>query len=168
MMEDAELSAMKTVYEALKDLDEDARQRTLAWAAGRLEVNAPVEKGGASGAAGANEDTSDFSDVAELIDAAQPARGPEHALVVAYWIQIIEKKEGWTGNEVNSQLRNMGHGAANITTTLDRLIKRKPSLVMQTAREGKGTNAKKTYKLTSVGIRAVQSMISKGSRNSDL
>jgi len=165
-MEDAELSAMQTVYEALEGLDDAARQRTLAWAADRLELKVTSGKGAGVQHGAAEVESAAFSDLAELIDAAQPAKGPEHALVVAYWIQVVEQKDGWTGNEVNSQLRNMGHGAANITTTLDRLIKRRPSLVMQTARTGKGTNAKKTYKLTSGGIKAVDAMVAKAARSS--
>jgi DNA-binding PadR family transcriptional regulator len=39
------------------------------------------------------------------------------------------------------------------------LMKRKPSLVMQTAKAGRSAQARKTYKLTAAGVREVKAMI---------
>jgi hypothetical protein len=157
-VEDKELEAMQTVYEALQSLDEGARQRTLNWATDRLGLSVAPKEQTADQAT--RSEGSEFADLAELIDVAQPTKGPDYAQVVAYWLQVVNEKDGWSGNEINSELRNMGHGVANIATTLDRLIKRRPSLVMQTARAGKGTTAKKTYKLTTAGVKGVEKMVS--------
>lgn len=91
--------------------------------------------------------------------AAQPATGPQRALVVAYWFQELQGREGWAGADINSALKNMGSGLANVTNTLDSLKARKPALVMQVGKSGRTQQARKTYKLTSAGIRAVSEML---------
>ena len=80
-------------------------------------------------------------------------------MVVAYWLQNHEGRDGWSGAEVNEALKNLGHGQANITATLTRLIKRKPALVMQIGKAGRSQQARKTYKLTAAGIRTVEAML---------
>lgn len=168
-MEDTELIAMKTIYSALEPLDEAARQRTLAWVADRLEIKrAPSPGNGANpGSALGDEKESRFSSVAELVDAAQPSTGAERALAVAYWFQVIEGREGWSGGDVNSQLKDLGHGLANVTVALNRLMDRKPSLVIQTARSGRSAQSRKTYKLTAAGLRKVQTMLAGTGDESD-
>ena len=157
-MEDAELVAMQKVYDALDSLDEAARQRTLSWAADRLDLKlgGPRTKS-ADRQASVEERT--FGDVAALMHAAEPQSGLEFALSVAYWLQVVEEKDGWSGNEVNSVLKNLGHGLSNVTTTLSSLIKRKPAFVMQTGKSGRSAQAKKTYKLTTSGIAEVERMV---------
>lgn len=157
-MADAELAAMQTVYEALEGLDEPARQRTLVWAADRLDLKLSNSQRRKSD--GDDIEPVAFTDVAELAHAAQPANGTEYALVAAYWLQVVEEKDGWSGNEVNSLLKNLGHGLSNVTTTMNGLIKRKPALVMQTGKSGRSAQAKKTYKLTISGVGDVKKMIS--------
>jgi hypothetical protein len=165
-MEDAELSAMQTIYKALEGLGEDARQRTLTWAAGRFDL----KLGSSRGAAGRDreaEKPGDFGDVAELVHAAQPKNGMEYALVSAYWLQVVEDKDGWSGKDANSLLKNLGHGLSNVTTTMNGLIKRKPAWVMQTKKSGRSAQSKKTYKLTVSGVNEVERMLSSAEARSD-
>jgi hypothetical protein len=168
-MEDAELIAIKTIYSALEPLDEAARRRTLAWVADRLEITRAPSAGNGAGHGSVAEDEGgvQFSNVAELVDAAQPSTGAERALAVAYWFQVIEGREGWSGGDVNSQLKELGHGLANVTVALNRLMNRKPSLVIQTARSGRSAQSRKTYKLTSAGLRKVQTMLAGAGDESD-
>lgn len=65
----------------------------------------------------------------------------------------------FTSQEVNSELKNLGHGVTNITSAFSSLMKRKPALAMQTAKSGATQQARKRYKLTHAGRTAVQSMI---------
>jgi hypothetical protein len=158
-MDDAELMAMKVIYDALAPLDEAARKRTMTWAASRLEIEPGKASHSGTSPKATIDGGSDFADVAALVDAARPSDGNDYALAIAYWLQVVEGREGWSGNEVNSQLKNLGHGLSNVTATLGRLRKRKPSLVMQTAKSGRSAQARKTYKLTAAGIREVQAMV---------
>ncbi|HET8566577.1 MAG TPA: hypothetical protein VFL77_08905 [Solirubrobacterales bacterium] len=159
-MADAELAAMQKVYDALEGLDESARQRTLNWAADRLDLKLVRSgKRSSDGDGEAAAEVQEFGDIAAIMHAAEPQVGTEFALVVAYWLQVVEGKDGWSGNEVNSLLKNLGHGLSNVTTTLGSLIKRKPALVMQTGKSGRSAQSKKTYKLTTSGIAEVDRMI---------
>ncbi len=163
-MADPELEAMGVVYEALAGLDDEARGRVVAWAVGKFDVAEPARPAGAGppSVAGTSHEVPRFADVADLVHAAQPQGGPEHALAVAYWIQRVEGHDGWAGAQINDQLKNLGHPQTNITATLSRLIKRKPSLVVQTAKTGRSQQARKTYKLTAAGLRVVEQMLTTG------
>jgi DNA-binding PadR family transcriptional regulator len=65
--------------------------------------------------------------------------------------------EGFT---LNKELKNLGHGVSNITSALDTLMSRKPALVIQTKKSGTSKQARKKYKLTLEGLRAVERMVS--------
>jgi hypothetical protein len=61
--------------------------------------------------------------------------------------------------ELNTNLKNLGHGLSNVTDALTSLINRKPSFVLQTAKSGKSRQARKKYKLTRAGLDEVRRMI---------
>lgn len=161
-MADVELDAMATVHGALEPLESPARERVLRWAAGKFEVDLFASGTAAGGSPlGSRDDggVEAFQDVGDLMHAAQPSNGPERALVVAYWFQEVQGQDGWAGADINSSLKNMGSGLANVTNTLDSLKARKPALVMQVGKSGRSRQARKTYKLTVAGVRAVRAMI---------
>jgi hypothetical protein len=162
---DNELEAMQAVYAALNDLDDAARGRVLAWAASKFEIDPPVAND-TNRSTGIDAPDGDgpsagqqYGDVGDLVDAAQPSDGPERALVVSYWFQEIEGREGFGGADVNNALKNLGHPLANVTKTLTSLRGRKPSLVMQVGKSGRSAQARKTYKLTAAGVREVRQML---------
>jgi hypothetical protein len=161
-MDDPELDAMSSVHGALEVLEPAARERVLNWAAAKWDVPLARPKGPARSAVavepGSGEDHA-FTDIADLVHAAQPSSGPQRALVVAYWFQELQGREGWSGGDINSALKNMGSGLANVTNTLDSLKAKKPALVMQVGKSGRSRQARKTYKLTSAGIREVSGML---------
>lgn len=162
-MTDPELAAMEQVHTALLALDEGSRLRVLRWAAEKYDVAAaPAARSGVIDNAGESAAESPaFNDLADLVHAAGPSSGPQRALVVAYWFQEIEGRDGWGGGDLNSALKNLGTGLANVTNTLDSLQARKPALVMQIAKSGRSRQARKTYKLTAAGVREVRDMITR-------
>lgn len=166
---------MHAISEALGSLDEPTVARVLRWAADRYGVvvtsspksppdaknddedpNAP-RNGKAAGA---------YADIADLYDAANPQTGPEKALVGAYWHQVVEAQPDFGALEINNSLKHLGHAVSNITRDLTALINRKPRLVMQTHKAGKSVQARKRYKLTREGTRAVEAMIKPGLKGS--
>ncbi len=163
-MADEEIAAMQAVSAALHPIDEDARGRVLRWAAekygGATRQQEPlsVQNGGRDhGLADVRDQR--YADVSDLVDAAKPAGGPEFAVAVAYWLQVIGGKATWGGADVNNILKDLGRGLANITKTLTSLTKRKPALVMQTAKSGRAQQARKSYKLTTAGVAYVERML---------
>jgi hypothetical protein len=167
-MTDPELAAMTAVHDALSDLEPDARGRVVAWIASRFELELPHGSQASTHGASIRADTGvaappvrspAYQTVAELVEATRADGGSEQALAVAFWLQQIEANDGWTGARVNAELRNLGHAQANITSTLTRLMRKKPALVVQTAKSGRAQQARKTYKLTTAGIRSVEQML---------
>lgn len=167
---DLEFAAMQGVYAALAPLDPDARARVLDYISSRLgvakkaaillhdEVDADGEEEVTKGEESAVQNQS-FSTFAELSDAAQPKNGPEKALVAGYWLQVCQGSESFDGFSANKELKNLGEGVGNITTAIDGLKSQKPALVLQLKKSGKSKQARKTYKVTVAGIKAVEGMI---------
>jgi hypothetical protein len=161
MENDKELAAMMNVNSILADLDEAAVSRIILWAAARYGVVLGKSTGPAISRDGFNlSDDEGFQDVASLFDAASPKTEPEKVLVVGYWLQEIRGQGDVEAHAVNSELKNLGHGASNITRALENLINRKPRLVIQTRKSGSTQQARKKYKITVEGIRTVKSMLS--------
>jgi hypothetical protein len=81
-------------------------------------------------------------------------------LVAGYWVQVCGGADSFDGFSVNRELKNLGHGLINVTVAIEGLRKQQPARALQLAKAGKSQQARKTYKLTVVGIKAVEEMIS--------
>ena len=170
---DAEFSAMQTLSSALEPLDEGARRRAVSYIVARLGIAAPATFGTAPQRAEdsrAEEEEpaikgesvappSTYSTFAELYDAAQPTTTALRALVAGYWLQACQGGESFDGQSANAALKHLGHGLPNITNAIDSLKNQKPALALQLKKSGKTQQARKTYKLTTAGLRAVEEMI---------
>ena len=174
---DAEFHAMHQVYGALGALDEDAQNRVVAYVCSRLGIGVPSTKGSAvknpiPGNPRA-EDADDsvvqveeesvaedeFEHLAELVDVTDPQTEADKALVAAYWLQVISKAESVEGFTINKELKHLGQGLSNVTRAIDALKNQKPALMMQLRKSGKSKQARKTYKVTHAGEKAVKEMI---------
>jgi len=168
---DAEFSAMQAVYAALAPLDEPAQSRVLNYISARLgiAIEAPLFGGKAQGP-GEQENDDEVSETqvpgakqygsfAELYDAAQPTTDSDKALVAGYWLQICQGAESFDGFSANRELKHLGHRLGNITVAVDRLKTQKPALALQLKKSGKTRQARKTYKITTVGSKSVEAMI---------
>lgn len=166
---DAEIRAMNTIREALSTLDEAATTRVLQWAISRFQTGTVVTPAATSPSSGettepqteaeGGEAEQSFGDLASLYDAASPTSDIDKALVCAYWLQELEGHPDLTAQAVNKELKHLGHGVGNITRAFDRLKSLKPALIMQTRKEGKSQQARKRFKVTAEGKKAVQRMI---------
>ena len=157
---------MSAVVDALNTLDaEDARARVIDWAAKRYGVKLqPARRSAAAGAPDTGEDgeppAPELKHFSDLLDATQsPSTDADRALVGGYWFQVVQGRETFTGFQVNNELKNAGHGIGNITDALTTLQRRSPAQVRQTMKSGRTRQARKTYKLTVAGVRAVQAMM---------
>ncbi len=160
---------------ALGGLEEDERARVLAWAVAKF--GGATEKlpagNGALGSGGADSDSHQsnhaepnaFERVSDLVDAASPSSGLDYVLLGSYWFQEIQGEESFTGQQVNTMLKDLGHGATNITSAYDSLKGRKPPLARQIQKKGTSKQARKQYRLTTEGVRTVERML--GRRHGD-
>jgi hypothetical protein len=158
-----EVAAMGTIAKLLGELDDEEAKRVLRWANDRFGLKTQPradhgqdgrEEGGDRGPG-----TAQFSRIADLMDAANPSNGTEHVLVGAFWFQVVQDMESVTGQQVNAELKDLGHPVSDITNTFGGLMKRKPSLARQVQKSGTSKQARKKYRLTDAGIRQVQRMI---------
>jgi hypothetical protein len=159
-----ELEAMKTMAAALEPLDEAARQRALQWAvsryrAGRTPVADPMQVTESPANGQSENNPSDFKSFADLFEAAGPTTEREKALVASYWAQVCETQESFAAQTLNTQLKDLGHRVGNITEALTALKTERPALILQLKKSGTSRQARKTYKLTTEGVRRIQTML---------
>ena len=167
---DSEFAAIQTLYMTLEPLDTDARSRIVNYVVDRLEIvlqSMPESESIHSICDTSSEKLSTnkeaviktFGTFAELFDAAQPKTNSDKALIVGYWIQVCQSADNFTGQMANSELKNLGYGLSNVTDSISSLSKRKPTLIIQIKKSGTSKQARKVYKVTDAGIKAVGSMI---------
>jgi hypothetical protein len=176
MADDPELKAMSAIKAALEPLDEETRRHVLRWAVQRFDVELPVgndqpsdgqaSAGRGDPGRGAGKRLADFSDVASLVGAANPKTDQDRALIVATWIQVVGGNATLGSQAVNTELKNLGYGVANITTAFNRLMNQSPKLALQVQKSGRSQQARKQYKVTDAGIRRVEALIA-GTASSD-
>ena len=173
MTNDPELEAIGSITAALTQLEDDqARARVLRYAnerfgvlsrEGHRSLRPAQEQEHAAGAPRrqlpvAPADRT-FDDFADLFDTADPTSDLDKAMTGAYWIQCCIGEASWGAYRVNNLLKDMGHGVVNITTALTSAQKHKPARVRQTAKSGRSRQARKTYKLTTAGVKYVREKV---------
>jgi len=154
---DAELAAMSAVRDALNPLDEQTRARVIRWATERFQVSAaprPMTMPRTNEA----DAPAGGTDVAAHFHSVSPRTDAEKVLAVAYWLQQTEGLKDIDSFRVNSELRQLGFGVGNVTRAFDNLMSTKPQLVMQTRKSGTSRQARKKFRVTNEGIRAIERM----------
>lgn len=172
---DPEIEAMSTIAKALGSLEKEAVVRVLHWASERYGVapstsshrttaehaqSANTQPQSQQKASGTGE-VATYSDFHELFDAANPSTSVDKALVAGYWFQVLKGQEDLDSQQLNKELKNLGHPSTNITRDLDSLINKTPRFVMQIRKDGSTKQARKKYKLTREGIKALERMLSR-------
>jgi len=163
MSGDSEIQAMTSISEILERLEDEAAKRVVRWAADRFGVGSvgsgvhATFRSGSPAAHGSSPSPSES--LPELFAAVNASSQPEKALVTGYWFQQILGQEDFDAQQVNAELKQLGHGITNITRALGELMTQRPQLAIQTRKSGKSKQARKRYKITGEGIRAVDRMM---------
>jgi hypothetical protein len=156
-----EIDAMKAIDSAMGSLEPEEARRVLRWAVdkfGHGTVSVAPGRSAGTGDGGAGLSTA-FDRISDLMDATLPQSVVDHVLVASYWFQVMEGRENFTGQEVNSELKDLGHPSSNITDSYNTLMNRKPPAVRQVQKSGSSRQARKLYRLTNEGVRAVERML---------
>jgi len=168
MSASTEITAMASIEKALADLDPSTTSRVLRWATEKYNLQSvglsPV--GGKELKPELDKKGLDCVDAASLFYAAMPKTASDKALVMAYWFQVLQGNQEWASQAINAELKNLGHKVGNITDALNGLIRRKPSWAMQVQKSGPTKQARKRYKLTISGTKAVEAMLREAANNS--
>jgi hypothetical protein len=162
----AEIEAMKVIASQLSALDDVTARRVLRWALERFAGKQPSTASPVSASPLRPQEQLDegemktrFQSLADFYAACAPSQENDKALVAGYWVQVVEGAGEFDALNINRQLKNLGHGIANITSAFDSLQARRPQFVIQTRKSGTSRQARKQYKLTVEGIRTVERMI---------
>ena len=159
---DPETRAIGEIAAVVNGLEEDQRGRVIRYIVDRFKIDgAPLAPTRPDPDDGTTEQKNpqSFEDFASLFDACSPNTDSFRALVGAYWVQVCQGNQGFDGQSVNKELKNLGHGLGNITMALNPLIAQKPAYVLQLRKSGNTKQARKLYKVTEAGIKKVKAMI---------
>lgn len=175
-----ELGVMQGVADSLKKLegDQPATRRVLDWARSaflasdqrNIEATPPplaLQMAGhaptvTQGSAQPPQAPATYDSLPELYSMASPNSDADRALVVAYYLQKVKGATDLDSFSINKELRHLGYAASNITSALNSLIARKPQYAIQTHKSGSSKQARKRYRLTNEGLRAVERMLEGG------
>ncbi|ABC81617.1 hypothetical protein Adeh_1845 [Anaeromyxobacter dehalogenans 2CP-C] len=148
------------------------QERILRWAAESLGLANPSKA--TSKSATAAEAEGDAKTALEGFETAADALAASHAetqadqvLVVAAFLTKKNGKTELTAQEINTELKNQGHGIGSINKVIDTLKDQKPQLMIQTKKSGKTQQARKNYKVTGKGFEKVQKMLSASPENGE-
>ncbi len=167
----ADLGAMTAIAQALEPLDDQAKGRVMAWATARFlggSAAVPETTSGDAERVGEMETyapksvgtcIADFSDLAEFYHACGPSSDAEKALIVSGWFQAKEGLEGIDTFRVNSALKHLGFGIGNATRAFGALTAQRPASMIQLRKAGTTKQARKTFRVTDVGIRRIAQML---------
>lgn len=151
--------ALAAISKALEPLSEESRKRVLRWAGEYFGEIIGAESRVSREDRGPAGSMQEYGDVADLFAAARPKTQAEKALVVAYWAQVVGENATFGGYQINSQLKDLGHGVGNITDVFNKLIRKSPQHIIQVKKAGTSKQARKLYKLTKAGIEEVEALV---------
>jgi hypothetical protein len=160
---DGETKAIGEIAGIVEKLEDEQRGRVIRYILERFKIAgmSSVAKKPVRGSDGESEanTSADFEDFASLMDACHAGTDSLRALVAGYWLQACQGGQNFDAQSANKELKNLGLATTNITSALGALINQKPALVLQLRKSGTTKQARKSYKLTESGIRAVKTMI---------
>jgi hypothetical protein len=151
-----ELRAMEAISRTVSELEREEAGRVLRWA---MEVYGVAPRQKHPAPANGADGPQDYGDVAELYQSVVAPTQADKVLVVSYWFQQINHQSDLDAQQVNRELKQLGHGVSNITSVFEELISRKPQLAIQTRKSGNTRQARKKYRLTREGINRVRGML---------
>jgi hypothetical protein len=164
MTEDKEIKSMSAVLTALEPLDSEEQARVIAWVSQKLSIANPAQaKARDSNSSGSSREANvassgQFKEFHQLFDAATPETETDRALVGAYWFQVCQTLPDFSSQQVNDELKQLGHPISNVTKAFDRLQSHKPVLARQVQKTGKSQQGRKRYKLTREGQMKVEAI----------
>ena len=158
-----ELKAMVQVESALSALEPTERSRVIQWVQAKFRSTSATSRAPADVAVEierhATGDDLGSDDLPAFYDAASPENDAEKALVCTYWMQFRRGAADVDSQAVNTELKHLGHGIGNITRAFEALKSQRPALIVQTRKEGNTQQARKKFKVTTEGKKAVERML---------
>lgn len=80
-------------------------------------------------------------------------------LLCAAYLQEKLNIDELSSYDINSRLKKLGYGVANISNSLNTLIKKDPPLIVQTRKIGDSKQAKRRFKVTEEGLKVARTYL---------
>ncbi len=157
-----EFSVMRQMSELADQLDDETRGRVTRWYIDKYGPKGALNSSVIPDSLGNKTGSSEFGSFVDLFDAAQPESRSQMVLLAAYWTQFCDGNETFASQAINDQLKDMGHKVPNITNAIDRLVQSQPALMRQVKKSGTTKQARKLFKVTEAGRRAVLALLEQG------
>lgn len=158
------MKSLEAVLKALDGLEAPMQERILRWAGESLGLAMSSKTTPKSGtpvteATDGKTALEGFETAADALAAAHTQTQADRVLVVAAFLTKKNGKTELTSQEINTELKNQGHGIGSINKVIDTLKDQTPQLMIQTKKSGKTQQARKNYKVTGQGFEKVQKML---------
>lgn len=116
-----EIEALKTAFEALSRLDDEARGRAIAWLGSALEVGGPLTTGQGAGSSSGTTANGDFGSAKQFLAQKAPRSDIERVTVLAYYLAHARGKAHFKTAELSTlnteaagaRLSNASYAASN-------------------------------------------------------
>lgn len=157
---DLELQVMQDAAAGLANLPEEARHRVIRWLADRFgtALSPPVNRISERSEPNSAGEPDTHEHFADFYHAVGPVTDKEKAVTAAYWVNRQGNPQ-FPSQEINSMLKDLGHGVSNITDALSTAMREKPALILQLKKSGTSRQARKLYKITDAGIKWVDAKL---------
>jgi hypothetical protein len=150
-----EINAAVSSYDPV--LKERARDLLLkqAFGTGVAQVQPSSQASGAPAPLETRVDATGAVPFSALIEKWSPSTQADWALLGAYYFQKIMGEQNVTGFQVSTELKQHGYGVTNITDSFSANMEAEPARIL-TKKSGKSKQAKKSYRVTTAGIKYVE------------
>jgi|HubBroStandDraft_1064217.scaffolds.fasta_scaffold97414_1 hypothetical protein len=163
------LERLRRIDESVKGLDPTLKDRAVAllveaeFGTGLIPRSHSISTSTTdSRGTGGNQDVSEASSFSSLVEKWTPSTQSEWALLAAYFVTKYQGESTVMGQSLNKILKHHGKGVANVTVAVARLADADPALMLQVKKAGTSRQARKSYKVTTLGMSFVEEKL-KGS-----
>lgn len=101
----------------------------------------------------------EFETIEDLFLRANAKKVSHRILLVAAYLQEKGNLNEVASLDINSQLKKLGYGVANITTLINGLLKKTPPQIVVTRKDGGTKQSRRKFKVTEKGFKDAQSFI---------
>lgn len=188
MAQDAEIIAMNQVFESFSRLDNGQRKRIVDWVIARFALTEddkfmpPVNKGAVGDVQAADgpstvvkfdaqsagpvgfpgrKEVKDYDTVLDLFSDAHVKKVSEKILLMTAYLQERLNFTEISSYDINSRLKRIKQGVANVTSSINGILKKDPPLMEVTEKKGGTKQGRRKFRLTQRGLDFVKDMLNK-------
>ncbi len=184
MEQDLEINAMSQVFQAFKDLDNGQRKRIVDWVTARFglteadkfmpptnvqmvkvaapqpeETPKPAPAAAKPAPPAGPKEIEDYHMVVDLFADANAKKVMDKIILMAAFVQERLNIKEFTSYELNTRLKRINHVISNITSSINGILDKKPSLMKVVFRSGETQKGRRRFSLTEEGLKYATNLL---------